>query len=107
LATPLRLALPLGSPPLPYTTLFRPSGAFFPHGTIDFTLKLGGNTVFTTSEPVSGNGDYRATYTLPTSGNVSGTYTWSAVYSGDANNNDTNDHQAPQEHTLLTLTTPT
>jgi hypothetical protein len=36
-------------------------------GSLSFTLTLGGTTVYTTSDPVSGNNSYSASYTLPTS----------------------------------------
>src|SRR5208337_2794900 len=65
------------------------SGAYFPTGSITFTLTLNGNAVSaaTQTDTVTANGPYSASYTLPTSGTVAGTYTWSAAYSSDANNN--------------------
>src|SRR5581483_5570422 len=61
------------------------SGAVNPTGTITFTLTGPGNVVLDTETvPVAGNG----TYTTPTGfvPTTTGTYTWSARYSGDANN---------------------
>ena len=64
-------------------------GAYNPTGSITFTLTLDGNPVpgATQTDTVSGNGLYSASYTLPTTGTVAGTYVWHAVYtSGDGNN---------------------
>jgi len=63
------------------------SGGYYPTGTIMFTLTGPSGFSYTQSDTVSGNGAYSASVTLPTSGTVAGTYTWSATYSGDANNN--------------------
>src|SRR2546422_201089 len=59
-------------------------------GTITFNLygpddaTCGGAVIFSSTVPVSGNGDYTsASFTA----NVAGTYRWAASYSGDANNN--------------------
>jgi hypothetical protein len=38
----------------------------------------------------SGNGIYTAAATLPIAGTVAGTYSWTAHYTGDANNNPSN-----------------
>src|SRR5256885_13048675 len=61
-----------------------------PSGTITFNLygpddaTCGGAVIFSSTVPVSGNGDYSsASFTA----NVAGTYRWTASYSGDANNN--------------------
>jgi len=70
------------------------SGGFEPTGTILFELfppadtTCAGTPVFSESVTVSGNGDYSTTtgYTVPLAG-PSGTYHWTASYSGDANNN--------------------
>ena len=62
---------------------------FNPTGTITFTLVApGGGTVDTETLTVSGNGFYRTPtgFTLPSTGNVTGSYQWAATYSGDANN---------------------
>ncbi len=62
------------------------SGGSSPTGTITFTLTAPGNTVVDT-ESVTVTGDN--TYTTPTgyTPNATGTYVWSASYSGDSNNN--------------------
>src|SRR5439155_1420551 len=61
-----------------------------PTGTITFNLygaddaTCGGAVIFSSTVPVSGNGDYSsASYTA----NQACTYRWLAIYSGDANNN--------------------
>src|SRR5207302_441786 len=69
-------------------------GGYFPTGTIAFTLTLNGNPVSAASQTdtVTGNGTYCASYKLPTTGAVAGTYLWHAVYtSGDGNNLGTDD----------------
>ena len=63
--------------------------AYYPTGTITFTLNgPGGGVVDTETVTVNGNGSYStpAGYTLPTAGTVVGTYQWVASYNGDANN---------------------
>jgi hypothetical protein len=65
------------------------SGGYNPTGSITFTLTFGGSTVDTETVTVSGNGTYCTPtgYTLPSSGTVTGAYTWTASYTGDGNNN--------------------
>jgi hypothetical protein len=66
------------------------SGGFNPGGTITFNLydpshsDCSDTPFFTTTVPVSGNGDYKTTSQPPT--NAVGTWTWTASYSGDTNN---------------------
>src|SRR5208337_4142587 len=62
------------------------SGGYYPTGSITFTLSGPDGFSYRQTDPVSGNGTYMASDTLPTTGTVAGTYTWSAAYSGDANN---------------------
>ncbi len=62
------------------------TGGFNPGGTIVFTLTGPGGFSFTDDVTVSGNGAYTASTTLPTTGTVAGTYTWTANYEGDPNN---------------------
>ncbi len=62
--------------------------------------------MYTTSDPVSGNGSYSANYTLPTTGAVTGIYTWSAHYTGDADNNQASDQGGTAEQTLVNAATP-
>jgi len=66
------------------------SGGFNPTGDIVFTLTGPGGFTFTQTDTVSGNGPYSAAVTLPTAGTVDGTYSWTAHYIGDANNNPSN-----------------
>jgi uncharacterized repeat protein (TIGR01451 family) len=77
------------------------SGAANPSGTITFTLTGPGGFSFTHTDTIHGNGTYTAGPTLPTSGLVAGTYTWSAHYSGDANNNSANDQGGTAEQTIV------
>ena len=70
-------------------------------GSVNFTLTLGSTTVYTTSDPVSGDSTYTANYTLPTTGTVTGTYTWTDSYSGDGNNNGANGNTDSSEQTVV------
>jgi len=68
-------------------------GGYFLTGTIIFTLTGPGGSTFDTETVVAnGNGTYRTPvgFTLPTTGTVAGTYSWTAHYIGDANNNPSN-----------------
>ncbi len=66
------------------------SGGFAPTGTITFSLfgpdnaTCTGETTFSSTVPVSGNGPYPS---APFTTVSSGTYRWVATYSGDANSN--------------------
>ena len=98
------------------------SGGNNPTGTITFTLKYVGSTVYTDHVTVSGNGTYTTAagdnaggYTLPTSGIVTGSYVWTATYSGDGNNNTANDpgtsdleqvNVAPASPSIVTTANP-
>ena len=62
------------------------SGGYFPTGNIVFTLAGPNGFSYTQTVTVNGNTTYTASTTLPTTGAVAGTYTWSATYGGDANN---------------------
>jgi Ca2+-binding RTX toxin-like protein len=65
------------------------SGASSPTGTVTFALygpdndTCTGVPIFTSTKPVSGNGNYTSDAFTPT---APGTYRWRATYSGDANN---------------------
>jgi len=83
------------------------SGGFFATGTITFTLTGPGGFFFTHTDTVSGNGTYTAGTALPTIGTVAGTYTWSVHYSGDDNNNSTNDQGGTAEQTVVSPAHPT
>src|SRR5262249_11363663 len=83
------------------------SGGFFETGTITFVLSGPGGFSYTQTDTVSGNGTYAASDTLPTAGLVAGTYTWSAHYSGDANNLSANDQGRTAEQNVVSPTHPT
>ena len=94
------------------------SGGYFPGGSIVFTLTGPGGFSFTHTDTVSGNGTYTASTTLPTTGTVAGTYTWTVTYGGNANNRTvtetgtaTNGEQTvvapPASPTLRTTPSPT
>jgi hypothetical protein len=77
------------------------SGGFNDTGTITFTLRNSSNTaVYTDVVTVNGNGTYTTANGnnpggyLPT---AVGTYQWTAVYSGDANNDSAHDQGGPLE----------
>jgi hypothetical protein len=84
------------------------SGGYLPTGKVTFTLTGPGSFTYSQSDAVSGNGTYTASTTLPTSGTVAGTYTWSASYSGDANNKSTNEagNSTNGEQTVVTAASP-
>ena len=67
----------------------------------------GRDAVDTTSDPVTGNGTYSASYTLPTTGTVTGTYAWAASYSGDGNNNPAVGNTGAAEQTVVSKASPT
>jgi uncharacterized repeat protein (TIGR01451 family) len=83
------------------------SGGFFETGTITFVLTGPGGFSFTHTDTVNGNGTYTAADTLPTTGQVAGTYTWSAHYSGDGNNLSVNDQGGTGEQTVVSPASPT
>jgi hypothetical protein len=56
-------------------------------GSLVFTLSGPGGFSYAQTDTVSGNNTYTASTTLPTSGLVAGTYTWSATYTSADNNN--------------------
>jgi hypothetical protein len=85
------------------------SGGFSPTGTITFTLFNPSNVaVYTDVVTVSGNGSYttasgnNAGGYLPT---VTGTYLWSATYSGDSNNSGAHDN-GQNENEAVTKASP-
>ena len=77
------------------------SAGYFPGGSIVFTLTGPGGFSFTQTDPVTGNGTYTASTPLPTTGTVAGTYTWTATYGGDANNNAATDQGGPAEQVTV------
>ena len=85
------------------------TGGDDPTGTITFTLyNPNGKSVDTETVNVSGDGSYTTPtgYTLPTSGQVSGTYQWDATYDGDNNNNSVSDDNDPSERVTVGLASP-
>jgi hypothetical protein len=83
-------------------------GAYFPTGSITFTLTFNGNpvTAATQTDTVTKNGTYNASFTLPTTGTVAGTYLWHAVYtSGDGNNLTASDN-GQKESTVVSPASP-
>src|SRR5262249_61363207 len=97
------LVPPPRRPLCPCTTLSRSTDSavlffgYFPTGSIEFTLTGPGGFSYTQTDTVNGNGTYTASALLPTTGIVAGVYTWTAHYSGDANNNAANDQGGPAE----------
>jgi hypothetical protein len=91
-------------------------GAYFPTGSITFTLSYAADGVHfssvpaaTQSDPVDHNGTpyYPASYTLPTSGAVAGTYKWSATYTSGDGNNLTASDDGTHETTVVSPAQPT
>jgi uncharacterized repeat protein (TIGR01451 family) len=82
------------------------SGGFNPTGSIVFTLTGPGNFSFTKTDAVMGNDTYTASTTLPTTGTIAGTYTWTARYDGDPNNSPASDQGGPTEQTVVTPASP-
>jgi hypothetical protein len=81
-------------------------GGYFPTGSIVFTLNGPDGFVYTQTDPVSGNGMYTASTSLPTTGTVAGTYSWSATYSGDPNNDEAADQGGTVEQTVVNRADP-
>jgi hypothetical protein len=85
------------------------SGGFNPTGTITFTLTSpSGPPVDTETVAVNGNGAYATPvgFTVPTSGTVVGTYSWTVIYSGDVNNNPATDQGTSAEQTVVSPASP-
>jgi uncharacterized repeat protein (TIGR01451 family) len=99
-ASPTTVTLPLTAP-VALSDVADLQGAFAPTGSITFTLVGPGGFSYTQTDPVSGNGTYTASTTLPTTGTVAGTYTWSVTYGGDGNNNGANDQGGTSEETVV------
>ncbi len=81
------------------------SGGYFPIGSIVFTLTGPNGFLDTQTDTVSGNGTYSAQTTLPTT--VAGTYTWTARYGGDPNNNAASDQGGSAEQVTVAPASPT
>ena len=108
--TPSQTAFPLGTSSPTLTDLATLAGGVNPTGTITFTLHAPGGTsvVDTETVAVNGNGNYTTPtgYTPPKSGTVTGTYQWTAAYSGDGNNNATSDQGGTAEQTTVSPAGP-
>src|SRR5262249_22680915 len=103
-------AVTLGTTPVTLKDTAVPGDGFRPTGTIPFPLGgPGRGTVDTETVTVNGNGTYTTPngFMLPTTGMVAGTYTWTAHYSGDANNNAANDQGGIAEQTVVSPASPT
>ena len=83
------------------------SGGYYETGNIVFTLTGPDGFSYTQTDTVSGNGTYTASDTLPTTGTVAGTYTWSVSYVGDGNNNGAADQGGAAEQTVVSPASPT
>src|SRR5205814_1350877 len=93
-----------GAPTISDSAFF--SGGYFATGSVHFSLTLGNTEVYSTDDPLDGNGLYGASYTLPTSGTVTGTYTWHVTYSGDGNNINAVDQGGTAEQTVVSPASP-
>src|SRR5205807_38053 len=98
-ATPAAATLATTAPTLSDSAVL--SGGYFPTGSIVFTLTGPGGFSYTQTDTVSGAGTYSASTMLPTMGAVAGTYTWTAHYSGDANNKSADDQGGIAEQTVV------
>src|SRR5206468_2613803 len=91
------------------------SAGYHVTGMITFTLNApDGSLVYTDNITVTNNGTYTTSmgdhpggYALPTTGGATGTYTWHASYSGDANNNSAADQGGPAEQQTVNPASPT
>ncbi len=83
------------------------AGGYYETGSLVFTLSGPGGFSYTQSDTLSGNGAYSADDTLPTTGTVAGSYTWSVSYAGDANNNGASDPGGTAEPTVVSAANPT
>ena len=111
LPNPITVTLGATAPPVLRDTASL-SGAFFPQGSITFTLFYSGATMPVDSETVTvnGNGFYATPngYTLPSTGAVTGTYQWIAAYNDPISNNDpVTDANAPNERVTVSAASPT
>src|SRR5262249_58603662 len=77
------------------------SGGNNPTGSFVCARSAPNGFAYTQTDAVSGDGTYTASTTLPTTGTVIGTYTWTATYSGDGNNAAANDQGGPTEQTVV------
>ncbi len=99
-ASPSTVALPAPVPTI-LTDSADLAGGFHPTGSIVFTLTGPDGFSYTQTDTVSGNGTYTASTSLPTTGTVAGTYTWTATYGGDTNNKAAGDQGGTTEQTIV------
>jgi hypothetical protein len=107
LVTTASPAITLGTTAPTLSDTAKLSGAYFPTGSIIFTLSGPGGFTYSQTDTVTGNGTYTASTPLPTTGTVAGTCTWTAHYSGDANNKVANDQGGAAEQTVVSPASPT
>jgi len=108
--TPSVTSITLGSTAPNFKDTAKLTGGYNLTGTITFTLVSPSNVIVDTEVvTVTGAGTYSTPtgYTLPTSGTVTGTYQWNAVYSGDANNGVASDKNNPGERIVVNPGCPT
>jgi hypothetical protein len=109
--TPSTTSVTLADSTVTLTDTATLSGATNPTGTITFTLVAPDKSTTVDSESVlvSGNNSYSTPtgYTLPTTGNATGTYQWNVSYSGDANNISVSDNNASGEQVAVASAAPT
>jgi uncharacterized repeat protein (TIGR01451 family) len=103
-ASPTTVTLGTTAPTLTDSAVL--SGGFNPTGNIVFTLTGPGSFVYTQTDTVTGDGTYTASTTLPTTGTVAGTYIWTVLYEGDANNNEAGDQGGTEEQTVVSPASP-
>ena len=100
------LAIALGTPSTTLNDTADLEGGYNLTGALEFTLKQGSTIVFTQTDTITGNGAPAAGFTLPTTGTVTGTYTWTVAYGGDGNNNAANDQGGMAEQTVVSPAQP-
>jgi hypothetical protein len=91
------------------------SGGYYETGDLVFTLTGPTGVIYTNDVAVHGNKTYYSTdagtttgsATLPTTGTVAGTYTWSVSYNGDSNNKAAVDQGGTAEQTVVSPASPT
>jgi hypothetical protein len=82
------------------------SGGYYETGGLTFVLDLGSTQVSSTTDTLAGNGNYTASYTLPTNSTAAGTYLWHVTYGGDGNNSPAADQGGAAEQTIVSPATP-
>jgi hypothetical protein len=80
------------------------ANGYYETGNLAFTLTGPNGFSYTQTDPLSGNGTYTASDTLPTTSPESGVYTWHVSYAGDPNNNGAVDQGGTTERTVVPVT---